>query len=125
MNDRQKQQIEVMRRKGHGSADIAKTLGLPVNTVKSYLRRKQDTPVSGDLCRNCGKRLVQNPRAREKSFCSSHCRQTWWNSNRDQVQHRDARFMECANCGREFEAHGKRQRKYCSSACCAADRGSK
>jgi len=123
MTERQKYEIEALRRKGYTSADIADTLGLSANTIKSYLRRKQGQ-ITDDLCRNCGRPIVQNPRAREKSFCSNRCRQLWWNSNRDQIQHRDSRTIECAYCGCEFRAHGKRQRKYCSSACCAADRGS-
>jgi len=123
MTDRQKHQIDALRRKGHRYSDIADELDLSVNTVKSYCRRSQGQQITGDLCRNCGQPLVQNPRARQKHFCSNHCRQLWWNSNRDQVIHRDARIMECAYCGREFEAHGKRQRKYCSQACYAADKG--
>ena len=124
MTDRQKHQIESLRRKGHSYADIADELGLSHNTVKSYLRRNQSAWQNGDLCRNCGAPVAQNPRAREKNFCSSRCRQMWWNSHRDQIQHRDSRVLECAYCGQEFQAHGKRPRKYCSSACCAADRGS-
>ena len=121
MTDRQKHEAETLRCRGRSHADIAGELGLSVNTVKSYLRRNQGS--AGDLCRNCGRPITQNPRAREKTFCSNHCRQQWWNSNRDQINHRDSRAVECACCGREFQANGKRQRKYCSSACCAADRG--
>ena len=123
MTEREKQKIEYMRGKGYRNADIAEELDLSVNTVKSYCRRNQRKR-AGDQCRNCGRPLWQNPRAREKSFCSNNCRQMWWNSNRDQINHRDRRTVECSYCGREFQAHGKRQRKYCSSACCAADRGS-
>jgi len=124
MTERQKRQIDVLRRKGRKQLYIANAVGLPVNTVKSYLRRNQGTQLTGDLCRNCGKPFEQNPHARKQDFCSNHCRQIWWNSNREQVNHHDQRTMECAYCGQEFEAHGKRQRKYCSLECCAADRGS-
>jgi len=123
MTDRQKREVQALRRKGRSYAGIAEELGLSPNTVKSYCHRSRDTQAAGDLCRNCGRPLVQNPRAREKSFCSNHCRQTWWGNNRDQINHRDERTVECACCGREFQAYGKRQRKYCSQACCAADRG--
>jgi len=123
MTNREKHQIDIMRRGGYSYADIADELGVPMNTVKSYCRRSQGQQVAGDLCRNCGRPLVQNPHARQKHFCSNHCRQLWWNSNRDQVNHRDRRTMECAYCGRAFSVHGKRQRKYCSQGCYAADRG--
>ena len=122
MTDRQKHQIHALRRRGYSYAAIADDLDLPVNTVKSYCRRNQEEH-AGDHCHNCGRPIVQNPYARQKNFCSNRCRQDWWNSNRDQINHRDSRTVECAYCGREFRAHGKRQRKYCSSACCAADRG--
>jgi len=122
MNERQKHEIDALRRKGHTYAYIADKLDLPMNTVKSYCRRSQEQP-DDDLCRNCGNPVWQHPRARQKHFCSNRCRQIWWNGNRDKINHRDTRTVECAYCGCEFRAHGKRQRKYCSPACCAADRG--
>jgi endogenous inhibitor of DNA gyrase (YacG/DUF329 family) len=123
MTTQQKHQIDTLRRRGYSYADIAEELNLSSNTVKSHCRRSRDARYVGDICRNCGRPITQNPRAREKSFCSNHCCQIWWNSNRDQVQHRDNRTMECVYCGQEFAAHGKRERKYCSHACYAADRG--
>ncbi|MDR1464746.1 MAG: helix-turn-helix domain-containing protein [Oscillospiraceae bacterium] len=123
MTDRQKQQIKALRRKGWSYSAIADELALSPNTVKSCHRRSGGNSVFGDLCRNCGRPIAQNPCTRERHFCSNYCRQEWWNSNRDQVQHRDSRTVECAYCGRTFTAHGKRPRKYCSHACYAADRG--
>ena len=122
MTNREKHQIDALRRKGHSYAAIADKLGIPLNTVKSHCRRSQERH-GGDHCRNCDRPIWQNPQARQKHFCSNRCRQEWWNNNRDQINHRDSRTVECGYCGRAFRAHGKRQRKYCSSACCAADRG--
>jgi len=122
MTDRQKHRIDALRRKGYSHADVADEMDVPVNTVKSYCRRNQARH-AGDLCRNCDRPLAQNSRTRQKHFCSNRCRQEWWNRNRDQIQHRDSRVLECTYCGCDFQAHGKRQRKYCSHACYAADRG--
>ena len=39
MNDHHRKQIQSLRQAGYGYVRIAKTLGLPENTVKSFLRR--------------------------------------------------------------------------------------
>ena len=119
MNERQKRDIQALRGKGLTYADIAERVGLSVNTVKSFCRR---TPlVETDKCRNCGKELPHSSKTRQKWFCCNHCRNTWWNNHRDEMNHRDTRTETCAHCGRGFEVHDKRERKYCSQACFHAD----
>jgi predicted transcriptional regulator len=121
MTDRQKRQIEALRKKGQSYATIGKELGISPNSVKSFCQRAGGK-IFDTVCRNCGAPLNRNPRAKEKSFCSNHCRQTWWNANREQINHHDNRIATCACCGAEFEMYGKRERKYCSRYCASADR---
>jgi endogenous inhibitor of DNA gyrase (YacG/DUF329 family) len=120
MNERQKRDIQALRGKGLTYADIAERVGLNINTVKSFCRR---TPlVEQDKCRNCGKALCHSSKTRQKSFCSNHCRNSWWNNNRHELKPRDTKQLACAYCGAEFAVAGKRDRKYCCHECYIADR---
>ncbi|MDR1465295.1 MAG: sigma-70 region 4 domain-containing protein [Oscillospiraceae bacterium] len=118
MTDRQKRQIEAMRRKGCSYAEISDELELSPNTVKSYCQRSRGGS-EGDVCRNCGEPIMQNHGAKQKNFCSNHCRQDWWNHNRNQINHRDRRTAICDCCGQAFEVHGKRKQRFCSQECYA------
>jgi len=78
-------------------------------------------------CRNCGKPLPHSASTRGKPFCSNHCRRTWWNNQRGDLERypnpdRGSNRATCFYCGREFEAHSSRQR-YCSVSCQRADSG--
>ena len=77
--------ITSMRQQGKGAAEIAETLDLPLNTVKSYLRRHPETDTSR-VCPQCGKPVVQKEGRKEKKFCSDKCRMTWWNSHQSEIK---------------------------------------
>ena len=118
MTGKQKQNIHEMRRQGAGFSQIAETLGLSVNTVKSFCRRKNlnacdasnDTE-NKDLCKQCGTRLKQGTKSKPKTFCCDSCRYTWWNSKRGGIY-----SMICVRCGADFNSYDK-NRKYCGHAC--------
>ena len=64
--------IEELQREGHGYKKIATMLDLPLNTVKSYIRRHPVTTTSTASvtgCLNCGAPLLQKPGKKEKKFC--------------------------------------------------------
>ena len=129
MTNGEKVQIVQMRKRGLGYAEIALSLGLSVNTVKSYCRRsgvkplEKKTAQSGDVCRQCGSVLKLTPGRKRKQFCSDACRLAWKNKHPKPENWKSTRTAVCPVCGKEFLASReyKSKRKYCSHAC--ANRG--
>lgn len=126
MNDIQKNQINEMRQLGYSYKRIATTLSLKEGTVKSYCIRAVKR---GDLilpntnqnqyCRQCGQPLVQKEKRKKKLFCSSTCRQKWWNTHQYLVNRssKATYHFTCPTCGKSFSSYGNPNRKYCSHDC--------
>lgn len=127
MTDEQKARIFRMRQKGMSYDAVAEALSLSKNTIKSYCRRNglsgkraktvEIPEASTSFCPNCGKPVRQIPGRKHIRFCSSSCRQKWWNSHLYQVNRKAIYEFTCACCGRPFIAYGNAHRKYCSHAC--------
>ena len=119
MTNGEKVQIGHMRKRGLGYTEIARSLGMSVNTVKSYCRRsgvkplEKKTAQSGDVCRQCGSVLKHTPGRKKKCFCSDACRLRWWHEHR--YMSKTAKSTKCAACGRAFMTD--RGQRYCSHAC--------
>lgn len=120
MTNGEKVQIVQMRKRGLGYAEIARSLGMSVNTVKSYCHRnglkgdvRTSIAVSENVCRQCGSTLHRTPGRKRKQFCSDVCRLCWWHGHREMS--RNARTVVCASCGKVFVTD--RMQKYCSHAC--------
>ena len=119
MTNGEKMLIIQQRRLGLGYTEIARSLGMSVNTVKSYCQRKGIKPVGKtvvlekDNCRQCGSVLEHTPGRKKKQFCSDACRMHWWHEHREMSK--TARGAKCAACGREFVTD--HTQKYCSHAC--------
>ena len=114
-----KQEIErlnMLRKQGKKASEIAKTLQISLNTVRSYIRRH---PIEDNnhRCKNCDKPIYQPPGRKPKLFCSDKCRMTWWNSHRDAVNKKAYRTFTCEYCGKEFRVYATDTRKYCSREC--------
>lgn len=135
MTENQKTQIADMRGEGYGYTKIAQMLGLSVNTVKSFCRRKKltgrkdavshmavPTRSGQHFCLCCGAKVAQTSGRKEKKFCSDRCRNKWWNSHLDQVNRKAIYEYECAYCHKPFVAYGNANRKYCSHECYVNDR---
>ena len=124
MPNGEKMLIAQHRRQGLGFAEIARKLGMSVNTVKSYCQRNGIKPAgktavqSGSTCRQCGYTLEHTPGRKKKQFCSDACRLCWWHDHREMSK--TAIGAKCAACGREFVTD--RAQKYCSHACYIAAR---
>lgn len=133
MTDNQKKSIAEMREEGYGYTKISHALGISVNTVKSFCRRKKMTgtavavskvPIKDGrhFCLGCGKEVAQNPGRKEKKFCSDACRNRWWNSHLDRVNRRANYEFICPQCKKPFTVYGNAGRKYCSHKCYIAHR---
>ena len=126
MTNAEKNYIIRYRKAGKGCAEIARSLGLSTNTVKSFCRRNDIVPDeqksasdSGNTkCLQCGKTVNRHPHRKAKRFCSDVCRLTWWHAHRDMAK--NAVERKCHQCGQVF--HSVREQKYCSRVCYFATR---
>jgi len=120
MDTRTKEQIVSLRENGRSYAQIAETLNLSINTVKSYWRRNilsSDQAQSATRCLQCGSILKNAPGRKQRRFCSDNCRMSWWNNHPELVMRNLSRTFTCQACGTQFQGHGHRDRKYCSLTC--------
>ena len=121
-----KQSILMLRQQGESLTEIAKLLSLSPNTVKSICHRSgihtlPAEKADSNVCKNCGQPLIQLPGKKKKSFCSTECRNAWWNKTRSRKPYR----LICYCCGKEFISFGNRKKKFCSRECYRLSRYSK
>ena len=133
MDDKQKEKIIKLRAKGKGYKTISNILGINVNTIKSFCKRKninaetaskllERIPIETTFCDNCGREIKQMPKQKKKRFCSDECRIQWWNSHLDQVKRKAYYTFRCVHCGKVFQVYGDSRRRYCSHDCFIAAR---
>lgn len=128
----EKAKIYEMRAEGMSYSQIASSLNISVNTVKSYCRRnnictkfndskKQNDILKNSFCKYCSKPISQTGRHRPRKFCSEDCRRLWWKENEKTASaiYTDA---QCRYCGKEFKSRSKEENKYCSHSCYIKDR---
>ena len=116
MKKQEIERLDMLRKQGKKASEIAKTLQISLNTVRSYMRRH---PIEDNnhRCKNCDKPIYQPPGRKPKLFCSDKCRMAWWNSHRDAVNKKAYRTFTCEYCGKEFTSYATDTRKYCSREC--------
>ena len=129
MTDGQKKEIAGLRAAGAGYTAIARQMGIPRDTVRSFCRRngmagaaaegREDAagPPQDGFCRECGKALQQPEGMKKRVFCSKECREKWWHGHPDRIRQRAVYSFTCAGCGQPFTAYGNAGRKYCSHGC--------
>lgn len=105
MTQGQKEQINTLREQGNGYKRIAGILGVSVNTIASYCRRKTA------VCPCCGAALVMTPKHRKKKFCSDACRLKWWYANSEKLNKKANYDCTCQFCGKVFVSYGNKNRK--------------
>lgn len=92
MNDKEKEQITILRREGLSYQHIANILGLPRSTVSSHCLRNDISPPETVMfyeegkyfyktCPNCHE-LFSVKKNHAKQFCSDKCRTEYWRKNR-------------------------------------------
>ena len=127
MTDFQKERITSMRSNGVGYGQIASTLGISINSVKSYCQRNQlggqrspDISAACDdkkYCIQCSKEFVPNKVKKAQRFCSDVCRMVWWKGHPEQLQRKTFYQFTCNTCQKSFVSYGNNKRKFCSHAC--------
>ena len=129
MTDNEKAEISKLRAAGQGYGRIAQSLGISVNTIKSFCRRSissesRQLPAVGGMssCENCGKDILQVQKQKKKRFCCDKCRNQWWNSHLELVKRKAMYEIRCPRCQKVFQVYGDRRRKYCSHGCYIEDR---
>ena len=132
MDGFQKEQIRNLRREGMSYAKIAKQVDVSRDAVISFCRRnglqeiKKPIPVvntdAADVCRECGKSLIQVDGMKRRVFCSKECRVKWWKEHLERLNQKAVYQYTCPHCGKPFSAYGNSKRKYCSHACYISDR---
>lgn len=131
MTQSEKYQIEIFRAQGIGYTEIAKMLGISVNSIKTYCRRhdlggkrgyEAAGPINVCACENCGKPVIQNAGRKKKRFCTDACRNAYWNSHLNLVKRKANYEITCKRCGKVFISYGNKNRKYCCHACYLEDR---
>jgi len=124
----QKNIITDMRSIDASYAEIANTLGLSKNTVKSYCQRNaivQTNITKSDnctYCKQCGVKFEIIPGRKQKIFCSDKCRTAWWVAHPEKLNRKATYNFICAFCGANFTAYGNQTRKFCNHACYVASR---
>lgn len=134
MTPEEKTKIITLRKAGLGYQPIAEILGMKENTVKTFCRRnglnvsatKDENMVFPGVyrkaCKNCGGIFLQYPGHREKVFCSTACRNKWWNRHINRIKRGSMSEYTCPVCGKKFSDYPNRNRKYCSHQCYIAGR---
>ena len=121
MNIQQKQAIREMRLKKLGYTEIANSLGLSANTVKSYCFRNglntEALVEGGEKCKGCGKVIKQKSKTRPRVFCCEKCKRDWWNRHRFERKSKKITEHTCSVCGSVFLDYNTTNRKFCSQAC--------
>jgi len=123
------EEIRRLRNQGLGYKRIASELEISIDAVK-YFCRKNGLTSTKDIsshvytshCKECSQAIMQIRETKEKKFCTSNCRQSWWNKNRHQLNRKQGVEVKCTYCCIPFMAYQNEKRKYCSHECYIKDR---
>ena len=118
MTEHEKLKITELYALGNGYKKIGRLLGIPSDSVKSYIRRhgKDAAERLKTTCMQCGAPITQPQRKQLKKFCSDKCRLKWWGQHTDMLTHKSIYSYTCLGCGATFTTHRK-EAKYCNRIC--------
>ena len=123
MTSGQEKVIQRLRVAGESYTSISNKTGMAVGTIKAYCSRQGIKPSQDETqqCVACGLELVPTmSKSKPQRFCSTQCRISWWEENRDKRVRRGAVHV-CEHCRKEYTSYNK-QSKYCSHPCYIAQR---
>ena len=127
MTEEEKIKIERLKNSGVSCNQIANIMGISLNSVKSYCKRrgfvspkKNIEGSNAGTCKNCGNAITQNHGRKHKSFCSDKCRYDWWNKHISEGKEKNKYSHICPNCGKKFYA--RKDQKYCCHSCYISSR---
>ncbi|MGJ9482084.1 helix-turn-helix domain-containing protein [Actinotignum sp. GS-2025e] len=116
-----RERVVELRRRGDSYGQIATSLGMSRNTVKSICRRADITTAPAarcepaTTCEHCNGHIEAAIVGRR--FCCDACRLAWWHAHPERLDRRAIYTFICRACGQTFTAYGNKHRKYCSHPC--------
>lgn len=122
MTDHERSMIVALQQRGLGYKKIASELGLSVNTVKTFCRRRSAAVADGkSRCLQCGMVVEQTPHRKQKKYCSDSCRMAWWKEHPELIRRKNSHAYTCPVCGVVFVSKNP-GRVHCSRECYAQAR---
>ena len=118
MTETEMQAVNRLHRQGLGYKRIAAQTGVPLNSVKSYLRRRAQKMIVETACETCGKSIMQMEHRKLKRFCSDQCRMAWWSAHSYQIKRKTEYTHKCLWCGKVFQS-SRATSLYCGRKCYA------
>lgn len=106
-------EVDLLISRGATDREIADSLGISINTIKSRRRRNHSKANGKNYCLYCGKEFQKNNRGMKRGFCSYHCRISYWNRRKKEQEYE----LVCENCGQSFVSKGNPNKRYCSRKC--------
>lgn len=123
MTNNKKERIRKLRMQGLSYVKVAERTGLKLETVKSFCRchglRGEGKTLAGlpdakykyVYCKNCGMKIMQEPKRKKKMFCCDACRNLWWKEHPYMIDRKAYYDFVFPNCGKAFQAYGASKRK--------------
>lgn len=118
MTNDDRKKILFLREQGLGYKKLAIETGIPISTIKSFLKKEKAN--DKNHCLYCETFIVQTPHKKQKKFCSDKCRNAWWSAHPEKRKGKSYSHT-CLYCGKVFSTD-KQASKYCSRACFAEAR---
>ena len=115
MTQSDKNKIMLLKKRGMTYNEISAVTGINANSIASFLRRSKmpKTETTEGICKFCAKEIS----GRGRIFCSSVCKNAWWNLHRNEKSGSASHTSVCLACGKEMSVYGNPNKKFCSHDC--------
>ncbi|MCI7068342.1 MAG: hypothetical protein MR990_01520 [Mollicutes bacterium] len=114
VTNEQKVEILKLHKQGLGYKAIGRSLDIPVDNVKKFIKRLKYEDIC--ICLECGSIFSPLPGKKIKRFCSKKCRLRYWQKKtRTSLKYKIQKA--CPECGAVFMTYKYRQGVFCSREC--------